>query len=397
MSGPKGGSYRVVSAEELRRRALARARQRLEAARSAHGALRADVEAGRRLYGDRVPAAPGEPTIEDERDPESVEAAARELERRVAAAERPLREVLAECRADAMTAALDLGPVDGSVSAEEVVRAHRRRRETRDERAGEGATDTLVADIARVLRRLDADADEETQVRLASQAEAVVAATSPARAQDLLDLLRDEVMRVSREMRARREREQDLDELESRLHGLDGDEAAAARSTLAAARRSEVALEELRAMVDRVVAAAENAADRAFVLAQATKALASLGYEVDQGFETLVVEDGYAHVRRAAWPGYAVRVRAATDPARLNFNVVRASDREASDQRDLEVEEEWCADLGHLLVDLEGRGVEVRLDRTTPAGAQPVQTVAAEELGGSRRAGGRRRLRERRR
>ncbi|MCW2918322.1 MAG: hypothetical protein JWN52_6390 [Actinomycetia bacterium] len=105
---------------------------------------------------------------------------------------------------------------------------------------------------------------------------------------------------------------------------------------------------ERRAQAARLAAeeeaAAQAADERRYVLDSVTAAFGELGYEVDQGFETLTAQDGTVTLTRDGWPQHAVRMRI-EDGATLRAALVRTQAPRSEEERrvDVEREREWCA------------------------------------------------------
>ena len=111
------------------------------------------------------------------------------------------------------------------------------------------------------------------------------------------------------------------------------------------------------------------------------QSLESLGYEVEEGFETLFVSGGLVHARKPGWGDYSVRLRVNPKEQSLNFNLVRTDDGTPPTQerrrRDHEMEETWCPDYHRLRERLAEGGLSTQTLRETPAGTLAVQTVSA--------------------
>jgi len=131
-----------------------------------------------------------------------------------------------------------------------------------------------------------------------------------------------------------------------------------------------------------------DAAQRALVQ-QATgtivrQTLKDLGYEVEDVADTLFVDGGVLHFRRAGWGDYMVRLRADPKAGSVNFNVVRGVDAEAANNEatvlDHLAEDRWCAEFPALLNALAARGVRLDVTRRLAAGELPVQRVERELL-----------------
>ena len=91
--------------------------------------------------------------------------------------------------------------------------------------------------------------------------------------------------------------------------------------------------------------AAEQAqAERDYVLQAVSTAFDDLGYEVEEGFETLTAQDGTVILTRDGWPDHAVKLRI-DEPNTLRAALVRTGEPESEEdrRRDVEREEEWCA------------------------------------------------------
>ncbi|MFI0351582.1 response regulator receiver protein [Actinomadura sp. 9N407] len=106
--------------------------------------------------------------------------------------------------------------------------------------------------------------------------------------------------------------------------------------------------EELRARERRRAAerdAAEQAeAERQYVLGSITSAFEEMGYEVQDGFETLTAgEEGAVVLSRGSWPDHSVRLRV-DDAAQVRAAMVRTAPARSEDDRrlDVEREREWC-------------------------------------------------------
>lgn len=117
--------------------------------------------------------------------------------------------------------------------------------------------------------------------------------------------------------------------------------------------------------------------------------LGELGYQVEAISDTLFVEGGVLHFRRAGWGDYMVRMRinpadpaSATSAANANFNVVRAVAETNNEISVLDhiAEDRWCTEFPALLQALAARGVQLQVTRHLQAGELPVQQVLASRL-----------------
>ncbi|MFV0371306.1 MAG: hypothetical protein ACK5JI_06655 [Azonexus sp.] len=110
--------------------------------------------------------------------------------------------------------------------------------------------------------------------------------------------------------------------------------------------------------------------------------LRELGYQVEPIAETLFVEGGVVHFRRAGWGDYQVRLRLDAAGKSVNFNIVRAVDAGDNERSVLDhvAEDRWCAEFPALLRALGERGLRLEVTRRLEAGELPVQLVERSRL-----------------
>ena len=142
--------------------------------------------------------------------------------------------------------------------------------------------------------------------------------------------------------------------------------------------RSELLAMELRLAIQNFEAEAARQAS-ALVLAQTLK---DLGYQVEPVSNTLFVDGGVVHFRRAGWDNYQVRLRLDAKTSTANFNVVRAVDAGANERSVLDhlAEDRWCSEFPALLQALAARGLHLDVTRRLEAGELPVQLVDRNKL-----------------
>lgn len=118
-----------------------------------------------------------------------------------------------------------------------------------------------------------------------------------------------------------------------------------------------------------------------------------LGYETDEDFETVLVTNSRAVVRKPSMKNYSVNVVTNADSSTFQVELVREveSAKEtgescASDQvRDREVETEFCADFAKVIEALEKKGVTTEFRMKKLPGEVKVKRVLASDA--SRRSG----------
>ena len=119
----------------------------------------------------------------------------------------------------------------------------------------------------------------------------------------------------------------------------------------------------------------------------AQQALADLGFAVDEGFSTVFVEGGIAHIQKSGWGDYYVRLRVNPEEQTMNVNMVRAGnpqERATAEKlrHDTEMEESWCRDHAKFQDELRKRGVQAQLIRHLDPGAVAVQIVTPDTVKG---------------
>ena len=371
VSGPKGASYVVVSAAELERRALARAQARLADVTARFQELQADTKVCRKHYDGRVRVA-APPRTGSLRNSSDHDRAATQLKEALARAQATFAKELSAARADAITVGARSVTATADVPAAQSLGSY-------EHRAAPAAPDPAaeIADgVARALLRV-AIASEADQAKITHLAQSALATADTGRGRVLLRVLQDEVQKANAAQQARDRRTQEVRSLRGKLQGRDGAAVEAADAALQALvdDPDRPMPPDLPAQVEAAAVAADAGADRAFTLQTAAACLGRLGYEVAEGFDTVVARGGFTYLRRASWAGYAVQLRAAADN-QLGFNVVREDDGTiAMSTRDVEVEQEWCADFERLRQVMSAEGVQMMVTRATPPGALPVQRV----------------------
>jgi hypothetical protein len=173
------------------------------------------------------------------------------------------------------------------------------------------------------------------------------------------------------------ETERKLEAAIDRLAPFDDPESAALKARLSQA---------LTGTIEQSQSLAERAVDRAHLMAQqqdARKAraamlsgLVALGYEVHIDGESW--DDGERiTVSRPEEPNYDVQLAARADgKVQAKVRAFRHSGRsEATNLRDVEVENQWCSDLRNLHSQMASEGIAATLERAEAPGALPVVLV----------------------
>lgn len=142
--------------------------------------------------------------------------------------------------------------------------------------------------------------------------------------------------------------------------------------------------------------AAEQAeAERRYVLDSITAAFEEMGYEVQEGFETLTAGDGALVLTKGSWPDHSVKMLV-DDAAHVRASMVRDRPAESEDDRrvDVEREREWCEAFEAARARLAGAGIRSDVAWRLEPGVRELP-VSAESRHTRDRAGRRERRRER--
>ena len=168
----------------------------------------------------------------------------------------------------------------------------------------------------------------------------------------------------------------------------------------AANRRTERLREEARRAAAERDAAEQAEAERRYVLESITAAFEEMGYEVQQGFETMTAQGGEVVLSRGSWPDHSVRMRV-EDAAHVRAAMVRTSPARSEEDRrlDVEREQEWCEAFEAARRRLESRGIRSAVTWRLAPGVQELPVTERTRGSGTgetrKRTGQRERRRER--
>jgi ElaB/YqjD/DUF883 family membrane-anchored ribosome-binding protein len=141
--------------------------------------------------------------------------------------------------------------------------------------------------------------------------------------------------------------------------------------------RAELLASELRRRIQDLLESRQKEMVQRATATIVEQSLKDLGYQVEDIVETLFVDGGVVHFRRAGWGDYLVRLRVDAAAPTVNFNVVRATDNGSNERSVLDhiAEDRWCAEFPALLKALEARGMRLQVTRHLAPGELPVQLV----------------------
>lgn len=390
MSSITASSYRVETAEEisLRERRVAQARYAAMAAELE--LLRREATMSRKVFGHRVAEVPAVPRA-------AGSATAAELNRLADEAAALLRRSRAEL-GDARGAAArqQVGALLGDARS-------RPRRAVRDDAAEAGQHATRLQEEARAadrtaqhgaerhrrlaeqaageLARLPGDADGALRDRCTRTVTAIVAEPGESRARLLLADLRDRVDADVERAAAVSRVAGELGQLAGRLAGLRTADALALQRRIADLLRDPAIRlpAGLTAEVDAAVAAADRPRHRRAAAAALRLSLADLDYTVDEGFETVLVDNGVAYARIPGDDGHAVKLLLDSGTDAFRTVVVR-SDERSRPAEDTAAERRFCRDYRLLLDRARRYGLAAATVGLVEPGTHPLAVVAEDDL-----------------
>lgn len=371
MSGPKGYSYEVVSAEELARRARLAAQQRADTMEQQFEAEAAQASAWGRLdevarIRDAVPRAAS--TVAD------LEARARALgsarEQLRQGQEQAVRERARELVADSLGAVnVSIGTDLRRSSAQKSSTSRTSGAPSRPADAGRQADERRLGELAKVIADHPAIADQCTQA-LDAVGEAMREGT-PLGVRKALRAAEAKVSDLVHEHSLRQQFEHDRDDALATFADIPGPGAASLRRRLASAQDRA----ELAAISHRLVSAREQVridADREFVLAAAREALAEIGYVVADPDQTVgASEEAGMLATSAKYPDHALKLLFSSDDARFFTNVVALGDTDPAD--DAAVEQRSCADVAAVTRLMAEHGVRASMTFHRAPGEVPLE------------------------
>ena len=394
MSGITAASYALVAAELAAANRRARQREewsRFAVARAELVALRAEADSYRSVYGKQVTKVPAAPRARPSFAPEELAALTASIHERLARHRAMLRQQVAEAARQNVGRLLKAAAPESTATHEQPAAtksptrsAEQETDETsaleRNQRAAR-RRDELAERASRQLARLPADLPAARR-RDFECAVAELTATSEPRARLILDDLTHQVSREVAVAARTHATRVTLAALTDQLDEVPEAEAVELRREidgLIAADATDVP-PGLAPKVAALVARSEQNHRRRVVAAALRLSLADLGYQVSEGFETVLADEGVAYALVPHARGYGLKVLLDADRDAIRTQVVRSGDADVDRRSDVDAEKGFCASYPDLLGRLRRHGVDpVELGARAP-GQVPVQQVAAGVL-----------------
>jgi hypothetical protein len=386
MSGPKTADYSVLQNPAIEAAARAQAwasAQEVEA--RLDGLLnRARETAGRlgfpAITVDRLPSRPASGVRSSEID--AFTAAMRALLSRV---EAQLERAILTRQTATMLATVAAGVNAQMTSATEALAGRMINRASSSPSATVDAeapsAETRHVRVARALERLEAIVSPTERDAIQGLAIQVIESVDRMRFDNLTVELQYRIQRANDAAQAVLAGKEQAVQLQVSLRGLSGSDVDALSQELRRVEAGEIKLStHIEQRVQAVALAARKRADRGYAGQIIREEFERIGYQVEQGFQTIFARGGTIHLRKPDMKEYAARMRVDEGEGKLDFQVVRSGgtgDTATQERllRDRETEEAWCADLAHVMAALDRRNVRSRIAHRVAAGAERVLVV----------------------
>jgi hypothetical protein len=232
--------------------------------------------------------------------------------------------------------------------------------------------------LVRVLARLRSDTAAEDRRNVAAAAARVLEALTPGDARTCLEEVRLRVQRANERATARQAETIDAARM---LHASgDGTGAARVRTELTEVVQGRRRLDDkLRERAAAAVAATDAEADHRYIADTVVATLAELGYTVEEGFQTLSVDDGVVRIRHADSDEHAVHLLVDAESGRLHTALVRTAPGAtpaAEHEDDVASERAWCDALESTRERLAAAaGVSTAVEQLAPLGSRVMPQV----------------------
>lgn len=389
MSGPKGGAYRVETAEQREARMLRDAMARYARAQSLWQAAQTRMATTSAAIGEQVNYAAPHP-VPVSADSAAYDRAAQEWESAAATAVEvaaAAREKFADTRYAAQVAriAAAVAAVESATTPSRTVRAdagtqHENQR---------SAASPVERTIERVRRRLEELAAFDHD---AERVQVLVGDIAEAQSESRVDLLVSELDIILAEVRDAAKRVGAIEAARAQLAGLSARIAEINSATADSVRRriaslmavqADVVPAEIATAVEKLVDDVDAEADRQHVIGAMRRALGQLGYALGPEFANdLGGPEGTAFAGGPT-PGYGVKVRLEPGDSRFSAQAVKSEAVLTSADEDLAAERQFCADFNELIELAKDDGVVLDVDIALEPGEYAVQQVPASELADS--------------
>jgi len=238
--------------------------------------------------------------------------------------------------------------------------------------------------VERAMARLSGGISEADRIAIQKLTEDALAASPIGRFEALMLALQVHVQHANEAARESAADAARAAELIAQLRGLEGTDVEEMRRQLEAIEHRELRMtSDVVGRVADVERAARIRADQRYAAHVIREEFERLGYEVEEGFETMFVTSGRVEVSKPSMKDYMARFEVAPAHGHFDVRLVRAGDPAApvsqeQRQRDREAEEAWCVDFADILAGARKRKVGHRVIRHIRAGAEAMLVVGGD-------------------
>ncbi|GAB2326632.1 hypothetical protein [Streptomyces variabilis] len=377
MSSMGAASYRVETPEEIeaRRRRAARERYRLAAVR--HTALVTETAAYRASYGKAISTIRRAAEPSPHASADELETAATRLDAEREQARTVLDDQLKRAFSESLSA-LAARPAPrvarraAAASPVEEARQSRARRQQESAERVRRMAERAAALLARLPATVPAQVREECRANAAE-----IASAGEQRARLVISRLEDQVRIAERRQRTVEAAAEQAAVLLARLQDVPGAHAGrlAVRLTEVIEERRENVPADLVVDVEQAVADADVARTRRIAAQALARVLVDLDYQVSEGFETALVDEGTAVAGLPDQPGYGLKILFDRGGARIDHIVVRDAGTDGGEHADRRAQRVFCEGLTALHNGLGRYHVRLKERFLEEPGLRPVPRV----------------------
>ncbi|MEO0625057.1 MAG: hypothetical protein AAFU49_08080 [Pseudomonadota bacterium] len=234
--------------------------------------------------------------------------------------------------------------------------------------------------IADQISRLETAFGEEAAAEFQRRWDAILEVTDASRRRMMSDTLILDIAHTESGLRAQEKRRAELESLAADLDAITAHDTRVERGAIRVALSSgedkamDAALERGRRALNEARTVLAARAQRVALMTQ----LARLGYEVREGMETALVENGRIIVRTPHASDYGIEVT--TAKSRYQMRAVKLGEGNLDRARDTELETIWCSDFSQIRQAIAAEGGEIQIEAAKAPGEVEVKTISGSEI-----------------
>jgi len=377
MSGPKCGEWSVESNLERERRIAAELRTRIRGLQNELEGVKATWWEAKNRFGDEFPSSPPKKNSKKLHDSASTEEL-RSHEDLLRIELTSHREALSDAEATHRVRDLLQSIAENQPHHERIVPA---KNTGSGRQVGNDTISKRKETVARLVERLDPSVPVKERGWFERNLKDAAAQVGTSRFEGLMLELRLTIQTLNAQQETRAHGQYLVHKLASKLIGLEGTEVDRLKQEL---REVQLGRKDLRsgfqAELDKVVSSASAVDDRQYASKVILEELKRLGYSVEVGMETVLVNGGELEVTKPELREYSVRFLVDQNSELFDVRLKREGDAGevvGSERRllDRSMEEKWCSDFASALSSAAERGVDARITKREKPGVVPVEVT----------------------